>query len=75
MVAHEVRNPLAGIRGGLQVLQQRAAPNSSDQAVMSEMIRRLDALNDRVTDLLRYARPRAARLGARRTAIGDRSHR
>jgi PAS domain S-box-containing protein len=62
MVAHEVRNPLAGIRGGLQVLQQRAAPNSSDQAVMSEMIRRLDALNDRVTDLLRYARPRAARL-------------
>ena len=62
MVAHEVRNPLAGIRGGLQVLLQRATPNSSDQAVMSEMIRRLDALNDRVTDLLRYARPRAARL-------------
>ena len=62
VMAHEVRNPLAGIRGGLQVLQQRAAPNSSDQAVMSEMIRRVDALNGRVTDLLRYAKPRAARL-------------
>jgi PAS domain S-box-containing protein len=62
VVAHEVRNPLAGIRGGLQVLQQRAPSNSSDQAVMGEMIRRVDALNDRVTDLLRYARPRAARL-------------
>jgi PAS domain S-box-containing protein len=62
MVAHEVRNPIAGIRGGLQVLLQRSPSSSSDHAVMTEMIRRLDALADRVTDLLRYAKPRAPRL-------------
>ena len=75
VVAHEVRNPLAGIRGGLQVLHQRAAPNSSDQTVMSEMIRRRRrAQRSRHRSApLRTTTGRASR--ARRTAIGDRSHR
>jgi PAS domain S-box-containing protein len=63
VVAHEVRNPLAGIRGALQVLQQRSAPQASDYTVIAEMIRRLDTLADRVSDLLLYARPRTPRLG------------
>ena len=61
VVAHEVRNPLAGLRGALQVLQQRSVPSTSDHSVIREMIRRLDTLNERVTDLLMYAKPRAPR--------------
>lgn len=58
VVAHEVRNPLAGLRGALQILSQRVGQERADQAVIGEMIKRLDGLNDRVTDLLRYAKPR-----------------
>jgi PAS domain S-box-containing protein len=64
VVAHEVRNPLAGLRGGLQVLSQRLEPQRSEHPIVLEMIKRLDGLNDRVNDLLLYAKPRAPRLAA-----------
>ena len=32
VVAHEVRNPLAGVKGALQVLRSRAAPDAGDRA-------------------------------------------
>ena len=61
VVAHEVRNPLAGLRGALQILGQRLG-GGPEHAVIGEMIKRLDALNERVTDLLRYAKPRTPQL-------------
>jgi two-component system CheB/CheR fusion protein len=62
VVAHEVRNPLAGLRGALQILAQRLGGERAEQAVIGEMIKRLDALNERLTDLLRYAKPRTPQL-------------
>jgi len=59
VVAHEVRNPLAGVRGTLQVLRQRAGSDEGDRAVMDAMIARIDVLNSKVGDILRFARPRA----------------
>ena len=59
VVAHEVRNPLAGVRGTLQVLRSRAAATESDRSVMDAMIARLDVLNSKVEDILRFARPRS----------------
>jgi two-component system CheB/CheR fusion protein len=59
VVAHEVRNPLAGVRGTLQVLRSRAAPDAGDRAVMDAMIARIDVLNSKVEDILRFARPRS----------------
>jgi PAS domain S-box-containing protein len=64
VVAHEVRNPLAGLRGGLQILSQRLEPQRSEHPIVLEMIKRLDELNARVNDLLLYAKPRAPRLEA-----------
>ncbi len=61
VVAHEVRNPLAGLRGALQILAQRLG-GEPEHAVIGEMIKRLDGLNERVTDLLRYAKPRTPQL-------------
>jgi PAS domain S-box-containing protein len=58
VVAHEVRNPLAGVKGSLQVLRSRAATDAPDRAVIDAMIARLDALNAKVEDILRFARPR-----------------
>ena len=59
VVAHEVRNPLAGVRGTLQVLRSRAATDESDRSIMDAMIARIDVLNSKVHDIMRFARPRS----------------
>jgi len=64
VVAHEVKNPLAGLRGVLQILSQRLEPLGSEYAIVLEMIKRLDGLDARVNDLLLYAKPRTPRLEA-----------
>ena len=58
VVAHEVRNPLAAIRGALQVIGRRVDPASPEHGIIREVISRVDGLNDIVQDLLTYARPR-----------------
>ena len=57
VVAHEVRNPLAGVRGALQVLRSRSGV--AERELMDAMIARIDVLNAKVEDILRFARPRA----------------
>jgi PAS domain S-box-containing protein len=63
VVAHEVRNPLAGLRASLQILDRRMA-ESRDTEIIAAMIQRIDSLNEKVEDLLLYARPKPARLRA-----------
>jgi PAS domain S-box-containing protein len=54
-VAHEVRNPLAGLKGSLQILGSRLPDDMKEKRVVAVMIERIDALNDRVRDILLYA--------------------
>jgi PAS domain S-box-containing protein len=60
VVAHEVRNPLAGLRASLQVIDRRV-PEPRDRSAIAAMIQRIDGLNDKVEDLLQYARPKTPR--------------
>jgi PAS domain S-box-containing protein len=62
VVAHEVRNPLAGIKGAVQVLMSRRASGDSDIAVMRDIVARIDVLNALIEDLMMFARPRPPRL-------------
>jgi signal transduction histidine kinase len=64
VVAHEVKNPLAGIKGAMQVLMSRRAPEDSEAAVMRDIVARIDALNDLIQDLLTFARPRPPKVTA-----------
>jgi two-component system sensor kinase FixL len=57
VVAHEVKNPLAGVRGAIQVIGARLPPDSRDGQIMKDIIARLDALNDLMKDMLLFARP------------------
>lgn len=57
IVAHEVRNPLAAIRGVVEVIQTRFAPESSERKVLGDLLTRVDGLDHLVGDLLVYARP------------------
>ena len=61
VVAHEVKNPIAGIRGALQVITARMPVDQRDRTVLLDIITRLDALNRIVQDMLMFARPRALR--------------
>jgi two-component system CheB/CheR fusion protein len=61
VVAHEVKNPIAGIRGALQVIGSRMPAEARDKPIIGEIIARLDALNGIVHDLLVFARPRELR--------------
>jgi two-component system sensor kinase FixL len=62
VLAHEVKNPLAAVRGALQVLGQRLPAGSADRAIVTEILGRLDALNALLKDLLLFARPPNPRL-------------
>jgi PAS domain S-box-containing protein len=68
VVAHEVRNPLAGMRGALQVIGKRLTDGSREQSIANEIIARIDTLNGIVQDLLQFARPRQPVFAA--TALG-----
>jgi two-component system sensor kinase FixL len=57
VIAHEVKNPLAGIRGAIQVIGGRLPEGSRDAAMTKEIVARIDALNDLMKDLLLFARP------------------
>src|SRR4029077_1726212 len=61
VVAHEVKNPIAGIRGALQVITSRMPAEQRDRSVLIDIIARLDGLNRIVQDMLMFARPRALR--------------
>ena len=57
VIAHEVKNPLAGIRGAIQVIGGRLSKESKDAAMIKEVVTRIDALNELMKDLLLFARP------------------
>jgi two-component system sensor kinase FixL len=57
VIAHEVKNPLAGVRGAIQVIGGRLPKDSKDAMVVKEIVNRIDALNDLMKDLLLFARP------------------
>jgi two-component system, LuxR family, sensor kinase FixL len=64
VVAHEVKNPLTGIRGAVQIIGSRLPPGSRDAEVIKEIVARIDALNNLMKDLLLFARPPQPRIAA-----------
>jgi two-component system sensor kinase FixL len=57
VIAHEVKNPLAGVRGAIQVIGGRLPKDGKDAAVVKEIVSRIDALDVLMKDLLLFARP------------------
>lgn len=60
-LAHEVRNPLVGIRAAAQLLQQEAAFPPALAEFPQVIIREVDRLNRLVDELLAFAGPRPLR--------------
>jgi signal transduction histidine kinase len=56
-VAHEIRNPLTGIRGVLSVLSRDFPPEDPRRGVVKQTNELIDRLNKSVEDILYYSRP------------------
>ncbi|HEY6328802.1 MAG TPA: ATP-binding protein, partial [Blastocatellia bacterium] len=56
-LAHEIRNPLASMRGSVQVLAGELDLSTDQSQLMEIVLRESDRLNSIVSDFLVYARP------------------
>lgn len=57
VIAHEVKNPLAGVRAAVQIIGGRLPEGAQDGAVVKEVVTRIDELTVLINDLLVFARP------------------
>ncbi len=57
VIAHEVKNPLAGIRGAVQIFGSRIEADATTAQVLTEIVSRIDSLDLMMKDLLLFARP------------------
>jgi two-component system sensor histidine kinase PilS (NtrC family) len=58
-IAHEIRNPLAAMRGSIQMLRTEMGADPSQAELMEIILRESDRLNRIISDFLNYARPRS----------------
>ncbi|MEQ1875123.1 MAG: ATP-binding protein [Bdellovibrionia bacterium] len=57
-IAHEIRNPLAGISGSLQLLRSTTHDEGSEEyRLMSIALKEIDRLNHLITEFLDFVRP------------------
>jgi signal transduction histidine kinase len=61
-LAHEIKNPLAGLSGALELLAEDLAGNPRQAEVISEMRHQVDRLTHTMESLLSFARPPKAHL-------------
>ncbi|MDE3154339.1 MAG: PAS domain-containing protein [Acidobacteriota bacterium] len=69
VVAHEVKNPLAGLAGALQVLKGRRPDGDPELALFDQMLQSIGSLDRLLQDLLIFARP--MRIQSMPVAVGD----
>lgn len=63
VLAHEVKNPLAGIRAAVQLVHADMPAENVHAPMLKDVIKRIDTLDQLMKDLLMYARPPEPRRG------------
>ncbi|HTJ20852.1 MAG TPA: ATP-binding protein [Gemmatimonadaceae bacterium] len=56
-VAHEIKNPVVGVAGGLDLVQRRLGRDTPLAPIIDEMARQLTRIQQALQDLLTFARP------------------
>ncbi len=56
-IAHEIRNPLASLKGSIQMLRENSIPENYKDRLMEIALQEMDRLNRIITDFLTYSRP------------------
>lgn len=58
VLAHEIRNPLAGIKGAIEVIMSRRRADDPERPIMRDIVNRIESLGELLNDLMVFARPR-----------------
>jgi len=61
-LAHEIKNPLASLRGAVQMLREDIPHDEDQDRLMHIILREADRLSTLVSDFLLFAKPQAARV-------------
>lgn len=56
-IAHEIKNPLAGIAGAIQIISKSYEEESQHRYIFNEVLNQVNRLNSFVNELLKFARP------------------
>ena len=56
-IAHEIRNPLASLRGAVEMLHRGGTSRQQQESLMLMVLAEADRLNRIITDFLMYSRP------------------
>jgi hypothetical protein len=56
-IAHEIKNPLAGIAGVIQVLKKEMPADEPKHAILEEVLSQVERMDKAVRNLLSFARP------------------
>ena len=62
-VAHEIRNPLAGIAGAIEIITKDFPPDHPDREILEDLRQEVRRIEKVLSDLLIYARPKAPQYG------------
>ncbi len=55
-IAHEIKNPIAGIGGAIQILMEDFPRNDHRREIFEEILKQIDRIDQDIKDLLSYAR-------------------
>jgi PAS domain S-box-containing protein len=58
-LAHEIKNPLAGIKGAIDVIREAMPPENEHREILGDVLHEVNRIDRIVRDLLNYAKPRA----------------
>ncbi len=57
-LAHEIKNPIAGIKSSLEIIYQRTPETAPEREIFLEILKQTDRIHMIIQDLLSYAKPK-----------------
>jgi len=57
-LAHEIKNPIAGMKGALEIINQKTVPSDPKKEIFNEILLQIEKIHNVIQDLLSYAKPK-----------------
>ncbi|HDZ27149.1 MAG TPA: sensor histidine kinase [Candidatus Aminicenantes bacterium] len=57
-LAHEIRNPIAGMKGALEIINEKTDEKDIRKEIFTEILLQIEKINNIIQDLLSYAKPK-----------------
>jgi hypothetical protein len=57
-LAHEVKNPLAGMKGALEIIVQKSGPTDPNKEIFQEVLLQIDKIIGIIQEFLNFAKPK-----------------